>query len=348
MSFVAKSLKVLILACVVVAAAGNARAADEVADFFKGKTVTIAVGFPPGGGYDIYARVLSKYLPKYIPGNPAVIVKNQAGAGSLAMVNDLYTRGPKDGTVIGAPSNSIAFAPLQGEKAATFDPTKFNWIGSPNKETGVLIAWHTVPVDTIQDVMKKEISVGVSVGSSSSFARILNAALGLKLKLIVGYDGTPQSFLAMERGEVDAYPSAFWTSLKSAKPDWIEKKQVKMLVQFGAEPNPDPLLKGVPFARDVAQGENAKLLLDVAVAVLAFGRPYMLPPETPPARVAAIRKAFLDTYKDADFLKQAEKEQLEVDPVTGEQMHTLLERTYGAPQDVVERLREIYVLSNQK
>jgi tripartite-type tricarboxylate transporter receptor subunit TctC len=319
--------------------------AADIADAFKGKQVKIIVGFGTGGGYDVYARVLAQFLPKHIPGSPTVIVQNMAGAGSLTALNFLYTKAERDGTVIGVPSNSMAFAPLQGMESANFDPTKFNWIGSPNQETGILISWHTAPVKTVQELMTKEITVGVSAGTSSFFGRVLNATLGLKQKLILGYPDSTASFLAMERGEVDGYPSIFWSSLKSTKPEWLRDKSVNLLVQYGPAPNRE--IAAVPFARDLAKTEEDKQLLDVSVAALAFGRPFMLPPEVPAERVAAIRQAFLDTYKDPAFLAEAAKLQLEVDPVTGDQMQELLKRTYASPKPVIDRLRQIYKESSE-
>jgi tripartite-type tricarboxylate transporter receptor subunit TctC len=333
-----------LLGALLAVSAGNARAAD-MADHFKGKQIKIVVGFSTGGGYDVYARVLAQFLPRHIPGNPTIIVQNMVGAGSLTALNYIYTKAERDGTVIGVPSNSMAFAPLQGVESANFDPTKFNWIGSPNQESGILITWHTAPVKTVQEAAAKEFTVGVSAGTSSFFGRILNATLGLKQRLILGYPDSTASFLAMERGEVDGYPSIFWSSLKSTKPDWIKNKSVNLIVQYGAEPNKE--IKDVPFARDLAKTPEDKQLLDVSAAALAFGRPFVLPPEVPADVVAAIRKAFLDTYKDPAFLAEAAKTQLEVDPVTGDQMQDLLKTTYASPKPVIDRLRQIYKESNE-
>jgi tripartite-type tricarboxylate transporter receptor subunit TctC len=326
---------------------GSARA-DAVADFFKGKTVNIVVAYPPGGGYDVYARALAQFLSAHIVGNPTVIVQNMPGAGSLTATNYVYSLAPKDGTVVGAPSNSIAFAPLQGVTGAKFDPTRFNWVGSPSKETGVLIVWHTSQAQTIQDLTRTEILLGSSSANATSsfYARILNATLGLKMKVISGYPGTVDSFLAMERGEVDGYAAAFWNTLKSLRPEWLREKKVRLLVQYGAEPHPE--LSEVPFARDLARTEDDKILLDVANAPLAFGRPYMLPPDVPPERVAAWRKAFLDTYKDPAFIAEAKRQQLDIDPSTGEQMQRIIDRAYAAPKAVIARLRSLYEVEATK
>jgi tripartite-type tricarboxylate transporter receptor subunit TctC len=316
--------------------------ADAVADFFKGKVVRLVVAYPPGGGYDVYARALAQVLPRHLPGNPAVIVQYMPGAGSLTATNYLYAAAEKDGTVVLAPSNSAAFAPLQGVDGAKFDPTQFNWIGSPSKETGILIVWHTAPVDAVADLRSREITLGTSSANASSgfYGRVLNAALSLRMKLVRGYRGSTESFLAMERGEVDGYASAFWNSLKSTKPDWLRDRKVKLLLQYGVEPNPE--LAGVPFARDLAAADDDKILLDVANAPLAFGRPFVLPPGVPAERVAAWRKAFLDSYRDPALIAEAARLEIDIDPSTGEEMQDMLARAYATPQRVIARLRSLY------
>jgi tripartite-type tricarboxylate transporter receptor subunit TctC len=316
--------------------------ADAVADFFKGKVVRLVVAYPPGGGYDVYARALAQVLPRHLPGNPAVIVQYMPGAGSLTATNYLYAAAEKDGTVVLAPSNSAAFAPLQGVDGAKFDPTQFNWIGSPSKETGILIVWHTAPVNSAADLRSREITLGTSSANASSgfYGRVLNAALSLRMKLVRGYRGSTESFLAMERGEVDGYASAFWNSLKSTKPDWLRDRKVKLLLQYGVEPNSE--LSGVPFARDLAAAEDDKILLDVANAPLAFGRPFVLPPGVPAERVAAWRKAFLDSYRDPAFIADAARLEIDIDPSTGEEMQDMLARAYATPQRVIARLRSLY------
>src|SRR5215471_6558298 len=312
--------------------------ADATSDLFKGKVVHMVVAYPPGGGYDVFARALAQAVPRHLPGAPTVIVQYMPGAGSLTATNYLYSGAEKDGTVVLAPSNSIAFAPLQGINGAKFDPKRFNWIGSPTRETGILIVWHTAPVDSVRDLTTREITLGTSSANATSsfYGRVLNSALGLKMKLIRGYPGSLNSFLAMERGEVDGYAAAFWNSLKSTKPDWLKDRKVKLLVQYGAEPNPE--LPDVPFARDLAAAEDDRILLDVANAPLAFGRPFVLPPGVPAERVAAWRQAFLDTYQDPAFIADAAHQQFEIDPSTGEEMQAMLARAYAAPQRVIARL----------
>lgn len=316
--------------------------ADATSDFFKGKIVRIVVAYPPGGGYDVFARVLAQVVPRHLPGNPTVIVQYMPGAGSLTATNYLYAGAEKDGTVILAPSNSIAFAPLQGVSGANFDPRRFNWVGSPSRETGILIVWHTVPVNVVQDLTVRGITLGTSSANATSsfYGRVLNSTLGLKMKLIRGYRGSSESFLAMERGEIDGYAAAFWNTLKSTRPDWLRDGKIRLLVQYGAEPSPE--LPGVPFARDLAAAEDDRILLDFANAPLAFGHPFVLPPGVPADRVAAWRRAFMDSYRDPAFIAEAARQQIEIDPSTGEELQSVLARAYAAPQRIIDRLRSLY------
>jgi tripartite-type tricarboxylate transporter receptor subunit TctC len=319
---------------------GLAIAADD--DFYKSKTVRIVVGYPPGGGYDVYARVIAQFLPAALPGLPTVIVQNMPGAGSITLMNHLYKVAEKDGTIIGAVSGAAPFAPLQGVKAANFDATKYNWVGSPNSETGMLIVWHTVPVQTIQDAIKSEIIVGSSSENSSTsfYARVLNATLGLKLKIIHGYPGTTESYLAMERGEIQGYPSAFLSSLQATRPDWIKGAKVKVLVQYGSKPSPD--LPNVPFARDVTQKTEDKALLDLAMAPLAFGRPLLLPPDVPSDRVRTVRETLQTIFASEEFAAEAQRQRVEVSPVTGEELQAILAKTYGSPPALRDRFKELF------
>jgi tripartite-type tricarboxylate transporter receptor subunit TctC len=193
--------------CVAIIPLGNVKA-DTAADFFKGRVVHIVVAYPPGGGYDVYARALAQVVSRHLPGEPTVIVQNMPGAGSLTATNYLYSVAEKDGTVVLAPSNSVAFAPLQGVGGAKFDPTKFNWIGSPNKETGILIVWHSAGVNTVQDLTEREITLGTSSGNATSgfYGRVLNSVLRLKMKLIRGYRGSVDSF--------SPWSAARWTAMR--------------------------------------------------------------------------------------------------------------------------------------
>lgn len=314
--------------------------AQSPAAFYKGKTVTFIVSSGEGGGYDRWARTLARHLPKHIPGNPQVVVKNMAGAGGIVAGNYLYNVAEKDGTVIGSVQNGVPFEPLFGTKQATYDSTKFNWLGTPTIETALLTVWNTAPVDKWQDAKTTELTMG-STGAHSTpsfYGHLQNDLLGLKLKMIVGYKSQTTAFLAMERGELNGYPSVFYGSLKATRPDWIKNKQVKLLLQMGTEKNPE--LPDVPSMLDAITNPQDKAVAEAAFGPLGSGRPYLLPPGVPADRVAAMRQAFWDTFKDPDFLADAQKSRLDVTaPRTGEQLQQYIERIYkNTPPALIARL----------
>jgi tripartite-type tricarboxylate transporter receptor subunit TctC len=314
--------------------------AEPVADFYKGKTVSIILSSGAGGGYDSLARTLAPYLANHIPGNPTVIVRNMAGAGGLTAANHLYNVAPKDGTAIGGVQNNIPFEPLFGNKAAQFDATKFLWLGTPSIEVALLTVSGTTPVNTWQDVKTHEIVMGSSGANStpSFYGRLARDLLGLKIKLIVGYESQTTAFLAMERGEIDGYPSVFYSSLMSTKPTWLKDKKIKLLLEMGLEKEKE--IPDVPFLLDLLTKQEDKQLATAAFAPLSTGRPYLLPPGVPADRVAAMRKAFDDSFKDPGFLAEANQRQLGVNsPRSGEQLQALIENTYkNTPRPIVERL----------
>jgi len=314
--------------------------AESVADFYQGKTITLIVSGSVGGGYDVLARLVAKYLPKHVPGNPAIVVKNMPGAGGLVATNYMYSVAPKDGTYIASPQNNVPFEPLYGTAEAKYDATKFNWIGSPAPEVSILTVWHASPVNTIEDARHHELMMGSSGANStpSFYGRLFMETLGVKLKLVVGYPGQNDALLAMERGEIDGYPSAFYNSLMATRPTWIKEKKVKLLVQIGAEK--EKAIPEVPFARDLATKPEDKLLIDQAAAPLAVGRPYVMPPDVPQDRVDAMRAAFMATLKDPEFQAEQEKLQLGANaPQTGEQIQAIVEKAYKSPPQVIDRLK---------
>jgi tripartite-type tricarboxylate transporter receptor subunit TctC len=316
--------------------------AETVAEFYRSKTVTLITSGSVGGGYDVLARLVAKHLPKHLPGNPVVIVKNMPGAGGLVATNYMYSVAPKDGTYLASPQNNVPFEPLYGTAEARYDATKFNWIGSPAPEVSILTVWHSSPVNTIEDARQHELIMGSSGPNStpSFYGRIFVETLGVKLKIIVGYPGQNDALLAMERGEIDGYPSAFYNSLMATRPTWIKEKKVKLLVQIGAEK--EKAIPDVPFARDLATKPEDKLLIDQAAAPLAVGRPYVMPPDVPQDRVDAMRAAFMATMKDPEFQAEQEKLQLGANaPQTGEQVQAIVEKAYKSPPQVIDRLKAL-------
>jgi tripartite-type tricarboxylate transporter receptor subunit TctC len=335
--------RLLPLAVLFAAASAVPASAQSVADFYKGKTVTLIVSSAPGGGYDALSRAVASHLSRHIPGNPAVVVKNMAGAGGILAVNHLFNVAAKDGTIIACVQNNTPFEPLFGTKEAKYDATKFNWLGTPSIETAMLTIWHKTPVNSWKDVLTREVTVGSSgVNSTPSFyGRLLIETLKLKLKIVVGYRSQSQVLLAMERGEVDGYPSVFYSALTSTRPTWLPKKLVKILVQIGLEK--EPALGDTPFLLDLVKTPEDKSLVQAGAGPLAAGRPFLMPPGVPADRVAAMQKAMTDLFKDPVFIADAKKRRLDVkSPRSGQELQALLARIYtDTPAPVVGRLRKI-------
>ncbi len=313
----------------------NAAKAESVEEFYRGKTINLIVGFSAGGGYDTTARIVAPYLKKHLPGNPSVVVQNMDGAGSLKATNYLYSVAPKDGTVIGTFSRGMPMEPLIGSGAALFDSAKFTWLGSTTSEYSVVLAWHTSPVKTWNDLLKTEFTVGGEGSGSDSdiYAMLLKNLFGAKIKLVTGYPGSAELMLAVERGEIDGRASWSWSSLKSAKADWIRDKKVNYLVQLNIGRNPD--LPEVPLILDLATNEKQRQILKVVLSRQTMGRPFAAPPGIPEDRKQALRKAFDDTMKDPEFLAEAKQRKMDVNPVSGAEVEKLVAELYRTPPDVI-------------
>jgi tripartite-type tricarboxylate transporter receptor subunit TctC len=321
------------------AAATPAAAQQDVADFYKGKTIRIIVGVGVGSGYDLNARVLARYLSAHIPGNPSVIVQNQPGAGSLTMTNALYNTGPFDGTAIGASFNGMPTTPLLQPAGARFDPVKLNWLGSTNRETQVTYVWHTAPVQKLADLFTTELIVGAQAPGSTQydFPILLNHLFGTKFKVVTGYESTPKIHLAMESGEVQGNGATNWSTVKALNSNWLDEKKIRVIVQWGLKKHPD--LPDVPLILDLAKTAGDRQALELALARLEFGRPFFLPPNVPAERVDALRRAFDATMKDPAFLAETEKSKIEIDPLSGAQVAALVEQVSRTPADTVARVR---------
>jgi tripartite-type tricarboxylate transporter receptor subunit TctC len=316
--------------------------ADPVADFYKGKTVALVVSSPAGGGYDAMARAIARYIGRHIPGNPTVVVRNMPGAGGITAMNNLFNTAERDGSVLALVQNNTPLEPLFGTKQARYDATRFNWLGTPSFEVAMVLLWHTVPVNSVDDLRHKETQVGASGANSTPafYARLLNATLGTRMKIVNGYPGQNDALLAMERGELDGYPSVFESALTSTRPTWIADKVAKAIVQYG--PERLTKLKDVPFAPDLVSNEEDKLLMQAAFTPLALGRPLAMPPDVPADRVAAVRKALNETFADPEFLAEGERLGLAVNaPRTGEQLADVIARAYHSPPQVVARLQKL-------
>ncbi len=325
-----------------VAFAATAARGETVEDFYRGKTVSMVVSSAPGGGYDTVSRAVARYLGKHIPGNPSVVIRYMPGAGGIVGTSFIAKVAPRDGLTIGGVQNNTPFEPLFGTKEADYDPTRITWLGTPSVETGTLFAWHASAIRSLDDARRIEMTVGSSGANStpSFFARLLNELLGLKLRIITGYPGQNEAYLAMERGELDGYGMTFWSSLVSTRADWLRDGKIRVLLQYG--PEKEAYLAGVPFGPDLVKTEADRQLFEAAYGSLAAGRPFLAPPDIPSDRAAALRAAMMATFRDPEFLAEAARSQMQVDkPKRGEELQALIARIYKMPPAIVTRLRAI-------
>lgn len=313
---------------------------EEVVEFYRGRTLTLVVPTVGGSSYDVMSRIIARHLVHYIPGQPSIIVRNMPGAGGIAAANSIFRTAPRDGSMLAALQGSVPFEPLMGTPEAEFDPRTMIWLGSPSSETCVLTVWGQAKAKTIKDIQDSEIAVGSSgVNANPSFyARLLNAVLETKMRLVYGYPGQPDVFLAMEKGEVDGHPCVFWSALAATRPDWLINHKVNLPLQYG----PDRIaeIPEVPFLTDLIARPEDKTLVDSAFAPLALGRPYVLPPEVPTDRVLALRNAMNEMLRDEGFQTEIRTAKLQITGSrTGEQVADLIKRTYEMPPAVLERLK---------
>jgi len=315
--------------------------AQSPAEFYKGRNVELYVGYSVGGAYDLYARVLARHLGKHIPGSPTIIPKNMEGAGSLRLANWLYNVGAKDGTVLATIGRGTAFDPLLGSKGAQFRADKFTWIGSTNNEVSVCVAWKTSGIIGFEDTLSKELIVGGTgqAADTDQFPRILNGVLGTKFRIVTGYPGGNDVTLAMERGEVKGRCGWSWSSVLSTHKRWIEDKSISVLVQLSLNKHPD--LPDVPLVMDFAKTEDQQQMFKLIFARQVMGRPYLAPPDVPKDRAEALRKAFMDTMKDSEFLADAEKSQLEINPVDGAEVEKLVKELYQTPKPLADKAAQL-------
>ena len=302
-----------------------------------GKTVSMVIGFGPGGGYDLWGRTVGRHIGKHLPGHPNVVPQNMPGAGSYVAASHIYNAAPKDGTVMGIIARDVALGPLTGAPGARFDATKFSWLGSPTAEHNVCIAYHTAAVKTAGELRDKQLILGdTGPGTGTrSYPKVLSDLLGYKFKLVGNFRSSADVFLAMERGEVEGICESL-DSIVNRRPDWISGKVVTVLLQGGAAPHPS--LKGVPFVLDLARSDEERRVLEFLYAGQGIGRPFVAPPDLAPERLKMLRDAFNATMKDADFLADAKKGKLEVEPEDGEHLAALIAKIYATPTPIVERV----------
>ena len=327
----------------------TAAQADEVAEFYKGKRVTLLVSYGPGGGYDVYARVLARHIGRHIPGNPNIVVQNMPGAGSLRGANYLYNVAPKDGTVFGTfARNMPMLGLLKSGQNVQFDPRKFTWLGSSSSlanDAYVLILRRDAKVKTIEDARRAggpPIILGSTAEGTSSDAMgvLLREWLGFNLKVIAGYTDSGVLFLAIERGEVDGRTVGL-SSVKANKADWLKPNGfARVMVVFGRGTR-FPEFPDAPTARELAKNADDRNLIEILEMPYALSRPYAAPPEVPPERARALQQAFMATHKDPAYLADAEKVGIEVSPIDGDAIRKLIDQIAKTPADQLKRIENL-------
>ncbi len=311
--------------------------AQTVEEFYRGRSITMLVGSGAGGGYDTYARIFARHMFRHIPGNPNIIAKNMPAAAGLAAASTLYTTADKDGSTIAAFTNGAAMEPLFGNASARYDAQKFNWLGSIGKLQNVCATWHQSAVKTIEDARAREVIVAAA-GATSNTAivpKALNALIGTKFKVIAGYDTGAGLTLSIERGEAEGICGLSWSTMKASRPHWIKDKLLNVIVQMGMQKLSD--LPDVPSALDLVTDPQNRQVLELILIRQEAGRPFAAPPGVPADRVAALRRAFDATLADAEFRAEADKAQLEIEPLTAREIETLLATAYAAPKSIVDK-----------
>ena len=314
--------------------------ADAVSDFYKSRQITMILSADAGGGYGSYANAFAPYLSAHIPGKPKIVIQYMPGAGGLRATNYLYSAAPKDGSVIALIHSSVPYAPVYGLSAAKFDPRKFNWIGSINATSGICVAWSSSNIRNWNDLFTKQFLVGSSGAGSQmeTIPMMLNKLFGTKIKVISGYRGGNEVYLAMERGEVHGRCGGLISSINSTRPDWFPQKKVYVPVQIALER--DAHFPDSPALIEFAKDARTKQILQLVLAPMAMDRPILMPPGVPADRVAALKTAFHAAMNDPAFLADAKKQRLEVKEVSGDKVAQLLTTAYAMPPDVVKAANE--------
>jgi tripartite-type tricarboxylate transporter receptor subunit TctC len=314
--------------------------ADPVEDFYRKTPMTIVTGYTPGGGFDLYTRMLAGTIGKYIPGNPSIVIQNMPGAGSLKATNYMYSVAPKDGSTF-ALARAPVMETLTGTNSSTFEATKFTWLGNGTNELSICALLGNPRVKTMADAMKYPFTVaGSGPGSDEDmFTKILAKLFGLKVQLVSGYPAGAEMLLAVERGEVDGRCGWSYSSLKAAKPEWVTEKKLKILTALSLERSPE--LPDTPSIMEFVTTERQRQILRLVISIQNLGRPFFAPPGIPADRAAALRTAFERTMKDPTFIAEMTARKLEVNPTGWREVDALLKEFEATPKDVIDEARAI-------
>lgn len=330
----------LVAAAAAVWAVSGVAVADPIADFYKRTNITVLVGSGVGGGYDAYARLLSRHMGRFVPGAPTMVVQNMPGAGGLKSANHLFMIAPKDGATLAILHNTLTLNQIAKSASVSYDMRQFAWLGSMSITSTICAFTARAGVETPRDVAEKEIVIGASAGSTSMIPAILNSLVGTKFKQVKGYESTSNILVAMERGEVNGICGWGWDSAKVQALAALERKAFRIGLDIANEPHPDLKKLGAPFVMDLIQPGAEKDALDLILSTQYYNRPFAAPPGTPPERVAALRKAFADALKDATLLAEAEKARMDIDYLSAEQVQAALEKGFSTTPAVQARAIE--------
>lgn len=320
------------------AALGAAPAlAQSPADFYRGKTVTVVVGYAPGGGYDIYSRLLARHLGNHIPGSPGVIVQNMPGAAGVVASNNIYVASPKDGTVIAAVDQNIPMFQLLGGKGVKYDATRFAWLGSMAASNGIAMVWAATGITSLDEAKKREVSMGTTGANDDAYiyARALNALLGTRFRTIQGYSGTSSVNMALEKGEVEAMGRSTYYGFASQRPDWLRDRKVNILVQFGFEKQPE--IADVPMLLDLVSEPEARQIASLISMPTSIGYSHWLSPDVPADRLAALRAAYKAALADPPLVDESKQRGIEIKPRTPEEIARIVKAAADTPADVREK-----------
>lgn len=330
----------VLLSCMFATAATSALA-DPIADFYAGKQMKMIIRTGPGGGYDLYARMLAAHMGKHIPGHPSILPVNMTGGGGIKAATYVAEVAPRDGTILTIVSQGLPVTQALGLSPNFKDDLrKFNWIGNMTSANQVTVVWHTSKTQSFADMMKRETIIGsTGAGSiSEQIPAIYANVLGAKVKIVVGYPDGPDVNLAMQRGEVDGRGTNPWASYIAMTPDLVRDKKIIPIVQIGMKKDAD--LPDVPLLRDFAKTDEQRQILDFISRSVTVGRPIATTPGVPPERVAALRKAFDETLRDPAFLADAKKQRADIDLMTGQELAQLIDDIINAPADIRDKVRE--------
>jgi tripartite-type tricarboxylate transporter receptor subunit TctC len=329
------------LCFLMVVAWGHPAPAQGAEPFYKGKTIDLLIGYPPGGSNDAYARLIARHLGKHLPGQPTVVPRNMPGAGSFLAANTIANISPKDGTVLGIGAPTLTLDEKLGTQGVRYKTSELNWVGRVDSLINMVFTWKTSPVKTFVEAQKTQVTLaGTGAGSTVSiYPTVMNNVFATKFKLIMGYKGSNEAMLAVERGETEGHSTSY-TALKIAHPDWLRDKSVTILVQFGLKRHPE--MPDVPTAVELARNDEERKILTAITAASEIGTSFFTTPGVLAERVSELRRGFDAMTKDAEFRSEAERTKLSVDPITGEELQKLVADVSNLPPDLVEKVRAVY------